>query len=107
MEVIQPYVVTPWEDRVAVTIDQDTEKAIEAANSTQGILIATSSSERGGAVRIGEAIHDTLSSALNGELAIYSVTLGIRTEQNGFWFCGIPLVSAFLWCQHFSGTPNS
>lgn len=25
MEVIQPYVVTPWEDRVAVTTDQDTE----------------------------------------------------------------------------------
>jgi hypothetical protein len=48
MEAIQPYVVTPWEDRVAVAIDQDTEKAIEAANSTQGILIATTSSERGG-----------------------------------------------------------
>ena len=97
MEVIQPCVVTPC---------QDTEKGIEAAISTQGILIATSSSERGGTIRIGGAIHDTLSRALNGELAIYSVTFGIRTEQNGFWFYGIPLVWAFLWCQHFSGTPS-
>jgi len=60
MEVIQPYVVTPWEDRLPATIDPDREKAIEVANSTQGILIATSSSERRGMVGMGGAIHDTL-----------------------------------------------
>jgi hypothetical protein len=68
MEAIQPYIVMPWEDRIAVTINRDTEKAIEAANATQGILIATSSSERGGVIGIGGAIHDTFSSEPNNGL---------------------------------------
>jgi hypothetical protein len=84
MEVIQPYVVTPWEDRLPATIDPDREKAIEVANSTQGILIATSSSERRGMVGMGGAIHDTLGNTPNREPVIYSVTLGTRAEQNPY-----------------------
>ena len=84
MEVIQPYVVTPWEDRLPTTIDPDRDRAIEAANSTQGILIATSSSERRGVVGMGGAIRDTLSNMLNREPVIYSVTVGTRAEQNPY-----------------------
>lgn len=84
MEVIQPYVVTPWEDRLPAAIDSDRKKAIEVANPTEGILIATSSSERRGMVGMGGAIHDTLGNTPNGELVIYSVTLGTRAEQNPY-----------------------
>jgi hypothetical protein len=82
MEVIQPYVVTPWEDRLSATINPDKEKAVKAANSTHGVRIATSSSERRGLVGIGGAIHDTLGIIPNGEPVIYSSTLGTRAEQN-------------------------
>jgi ribonuclease HI len=84
MEVIQPYVVTPWEDRLSATIEPDKEKAVEAANLTHGIRIATSSSERRAIVGMGGAIHDTLSNMRNGEPITYSVTLGTRTEQNPY-----------------------
>jgi hypothetical protein len=84
MEVIQTYVVPPWEDRLSVTVDPDREKAIEATNSTQGILIATSSSERRGMVGMGGAIHDTLGNTPNREPVMYSVTLGTRAEQNPY-----------------------
>jgi hypothetical protein len=42
MEVIQPYVVTPWEKRIPAKIDHETGMAIETANAIQGIRIATS-----------------------------------------------------------------
>jgi hypothetical protein len=60
MEVIQPYVTAPWEERLPATIDPGTEEAIDAANSICGIRIATSSSARKGRVGMGGAIHDTL-----------------------------------------------
>jgi ribonuclease HI len=84
MEIIQPYVVTPWEDRLSTTIELDKEKAVEIANLTHGIQIATSSSERRGIVGMGGAIYDTLSNMQNGEPITYSVTLGTRTEQNPY-----------------------
>jgi ribonuclease HI len=82
METIQPYVITPWEDRVSATIDLERERAIGAANSTQDIRIATSSSGRNDMVGIGGAIE--VDSMPNSEPVTYSVTLGIRTEQNPY-----------------------
>src|SRR2546429_1924682 len=84
MEVIQPYVITPWEHRVQGTIVSDRTQATEAASSTQGIVIATSSSERSGMVGMGGAIRDTLNHRLNGKPTTYSITLGERTEQNPY-----------------------
>jgi hypothetical protein len=60
MEVIQPFAVTPWEERVRTAIEPERKKATEAANSTQGILVATSSSEKNGMIGMGGAVHDTL-----------------------------------------------
>ena len=82
MEVIQPYVVPPWEDRLPVSINSDKNRATEAANSTQGIQIATSSSGRRGMVGMGGVVHDTLSNTPNREAITYSITLGPKAEQH-------------------------
>jgi hypothetical protein len=84
MEVIQPYVITPWEERLSVTISPKIGKAVEVANITGGIRIATSSSERKGVVGMGGAVHDTLGIRTSREPTTYSVTLGARTEQNPY-----------------------
>ena len=84
MEIIQPYVVTPWEDRIPATIGRDVENAMGVANSTHGIRIATSSSERRGMVGMGGVIHDTIGNMPSGEPITYSITIGTRTEQNPY-----------------------
>jgi hypothetical protein len=85
MEVIEPYVIAPWEERLTVTIDLGTEvAAVRVANTTPGIRIATSSSARKGMVGMGGAIHDTLGIVTGREPITYSVTLGARTEQNPY-----------------------
>jgi len=84
MEVIQPYVIAPWEERLPATIHLGTEEAINAANTIRGIRIATSSSARKDIVGMGGAIHDTLSIVAGREPITYSVTLGARTEQNPY-----------------------
>jgi ribonuclease HI len=82
MGIIRPYVITPWEERLVAKIDP--EKAIETANATQGICIATSSSGRKGMVGMGGAIYDTLGIVTRREPITYAVTLGARTEQNPY-----------------------
>ena len=84
METIQPYVVAPWEKRIPVKIDHETEMALETAKAIQGIRIATSSSERNGVVGMGGVIYDTLSSRTNEEPITYAITLGTRMEQNPY-----------------------
>jgi hypothetical protein len=82
MEIIRPYVITPWEERLITRIDP--EKAIETAKATQGVYIATSSSGRKGIVGIGGAIYNTLSLVTRKEPIMYIVTSGVRTEQNPY-----------------------
>jgi hypothetical protein len=82
MEIIRPYVITPWEERLVAKIDP--EKAIDTAKATQGVCIATSSSGRKGIVGIGGAIYDTLGIVTRREPIMYAVTLGARTEQNPY-----------------------
>ena len=84
MEVIQPYAIAPWEERLPATIDLGAEEAINVANSVRGIRIVTSSSARRGVVGMGGAIHDTLGIVTGREPITYSVTLGARTEQNPY-----------------------
>jgi hypothetical protein len=84
MEVIQPYVVAPWEDRLPTTIEPDREKAIEAANSAVGIQIATNSSVRKGIIGMGGAIQDTSGNIPDRGPVTYSITVGTRTEQNPY-----------------------
>jgi hypothetical protein len=84
MEVIQPYVIAPWEERILATIDLGTEETTNIANTICGIRIATSSSTRKSIVGMGGTIHDTLGIVTGREPIAYSVTLGARTEQNPY-----------------------
>jgi hypothetical protein len=84
MEVIQPHMIAPWEERLPATISPGIEETINIANTICGIRITTSSSARKGIVRIGGAIHDTLGIVTGREPTIYSVTLGVRTEQDPY-----------------------
>jgi hypothetical protein len=78
------YVIAPWEDRLPATIEPDIKKAVETANSTPGIRIATSASVRKGTVGMGGAIHDTSGNTPGREPVTYSITVGTRTEQNPY-----------------------
>jgi hypothetical protein len=82
MEIIQPFLIAPWEARLGASIDS--EKAVVTANATYGIRLATSSSERRGMVGMGGAIHDTLGIVTRGDPITYAVTLGAGTEQNPY-----------------------
>jgi hypothetical protein len=82
MEIIRPYVITPWEERLVTRIDP--EKAIETAKATQEVCVATSSSGRKGMVGMGGAIYDTLGIVTRREPITYAVTLGARTKQNPY-----------------------
>jgi hypothetical protein len=53
MEVIRPYMVAPWEERLPVIMNLGTEATTNSANTICGIQIATSSSARKGIVRMG------------------------------------------------------
>lgn len=84
IEIIEPYAIRPWEDQLVATIDSDKDKAVESANSTEGIRIAASSSERRGLVGMGAVILDSPGMASNSEPVTYSITLGMRTETNPY-----------------------
>ena len=75
MEVIEPYVIAPWEERLSAKIDRGTEVvAVRVANTTRGIRIATSSSTKKGIVGMGGAIHDALSIVPGIQPIAYSIT---------------------------------
>lgn len=84
MELIQPYPVPPWEDRIKMICETDKEKATETARKVRGIVIATSTSGRNGIVGMGGAVHDTWINGPDETVASYSVTVGNRTEQNPY-----------------------
>lgn len=62
-------------------IDPDSEKAVETANCTSSICIATSSSKRRGMGGIGGAIHKSYGRMPSGRLVTFAVTLGPRLEE--------------------------
>ena len=81
---IQEYAISPWEPRIPASIDADCKKAVETANHTRGIRIATDSSLRKGMVGMGGAIHDRCCRIPRGPPVTFSVTLGPRSEQNPY-----------------------
>jgi hypothetical protein len=81
IEIIHAYPIPPWRKRLTIYIQTDRDEATVAAKTIQGTIIATSCSEKGNALGIGGAIHDTHSS---NDPVIYSRTLGSREEQNPY-----------------------
>ena len=83
MEVIHEYALAPWSDRIQVVGEPDQVEVV-TPNEVEGIVIATSSSQRGGVVGMGGVVHDSTRNSPGEVLASYSVTLGPRDEQNPY-----------------------
>ncbi|KAL6399565.1 hypothetical protein AUP68_18115 [Ilyonectria robusta] len=82
METIQAFALPPWYRRLPIGYDLDRDMATEAANRMEGILVATSASEKAGRVGMGGIVRDTLSNRLGEVVARYSITIGSRDDQN-------------------------
>ncbi|RFU26440.1 hypothetical protein B7463_g9880, partial [Scytalidium lignicola] len=82
METIQPYIVTPWESRIASITDPEEAKAIIKHSS--GVVIVTSSSVKNEIVGMGSITYTTNQHTLNQEPTSLLVTLGLLTEQNPY-----------------------
>jgi ribonuclease HI len=77
--------VSPWRKRIDL-VKKDYQEAAQTAKNAQGIVIATSSSEKNGMVGTGGAICDTTTtgSLETAPIANYSVTLGPRNKTNPY-----------------------
>ncbi|KJZ69076.1 hypothetical protein HIM_11526 [Hirsutella minnesotensis 3608] len=87
MEVVHEYGLPPRTSRMPVVVEDDLAKAVKAANDVKGIIIATSSSQKGGMVGMGGIVCDGGCNRPGEVLASYSVALGlqmsrIRTQRN-------------------------
>jgi ribonuclease HI len=104
LETILPFLVPPWEKRMAVIVKPDQEEAGQLARDTQGIVVATCSSERKGIVGLGGAICDTTTIQPQDEttIATYTTTLGPRHRVN-IYFAELVAVATAL--QNISALP--
>ncbi|KAJ3453811.1 hypothetical protein MRS44_018443 [Fusarium solani] len=84
MEIIQEYALPPWRNRILVSCDPNRERTAEAPKRADGIVIATSSSQRGGMVGMGGVVRDTAINNADEVVASYSITLGSREELNPY-----------------------
>ncbi|KAM4062455.1 hypothetical protein HRG_013633 [Hirsutella rhossiliensis] len=78
MEIIHEYSLAPRNDRVVGERDQT---QVVKPNDVEDIVVATPSSQS--VVGMGGVVHDTSLNSTS-ELASYSVTLGLRDEQNRY-----------------------
>lgn len=83
MEVIHEYTLPPWSDRIPVMGELDQVERVKPSD-IEGILIATSCSQKGDVVGMGGVVHDTTLNSAGEVLASYSVTLGSGEEQNPY-----------------------
>lgn len=84
VESIEPYSIQPWAPRLQAETSSDEKSKQPLIDSLQGILVATSASDRNGKVGAGGAIRDTESSTATGCYITYSKMLGPRKEQNPY-----------------------
>jgi ribonuclease HI len=96
LEVIEPYVLTPWEPRLRTSRYTDKTRMLVTTSQTKGFCITTSSSLRNGLVGVGGTIEDTSCSWYNGERMTFSITLGPRTEHNPYT-ANLTAISEALW----------
>ncbi|KAJ3454575.1 hypothetical protein MRS44_013175 [Fusarium solani] len=68
--------------RLPVGYDLDGDMATEIASRMEGILVATSASERAGRVGMRGIVRDTLGSRPGEAVARYSITIGSGDDQN-------------------------
>ncbi|KAM6514322.1 hypothetical protein FALCPG4_18909 [Fusarium falciforme] len=82
METIQAYTLPPWHDRLPIGYDLDRDMATETASRMEGILVATSASEKAGRVGMGGIVRDTPGNRPGQVVARYSIMIGSRDDQN-------------------------
>jgi hypothetical protein len=82
MEITQAYTLPPWHSRLPIGYDLDRDMATETANTMEGILAATSASEKAGRVGMGGIVRDTLSNRPGDVVARFSIMIGSRDDQN-------------------------
>ena len=93
IETIQAFAVPPWEKRIDIIVKLDHQEAAQTANDAQGIVVATSSSEKNGIVGIGGAIYNTTTTG--SSIATFSRTLGLRSNFNSY-FAELTAISTAL-----------
>jgi ribonuclease HI len=81
IETVNPFVLTPWEERVDTTVDETATAQMETG---WAVRIAVSSSARNGMVGMGGVVRIPLSMCGGPRDETFTMTLGSRTEQNPF-----------------------
>lgn len=81
LETINPFTLAPWEERVQTDLSKTLKRQIKGRGSMQ---IAISSSARNKIVDFSGAIQKQPPQYIKPKLKTFSVTLGIRSEQNPY-----------------------
>jgi ribonuclease HI len=84
IETVHEYALPPWTIRIRGRVDTDPERAVEAANQVEGVVVATACSQRNDLVGIGGVVRDTTRNESGEVVATYHATIGSRQEQNRF-----------------------
>jgi hypothetical protein len=96
LEHIKPYALEPWVPRLQASIDVDIARALGRARQAGGIRVTTSASARNETVGYGGVIQDTNRILNNGECTTYSITHGLRSEQNPYTASLVAILEGLL-----------
>ncbi|KAM4067345.1 endonuclease-reverse transcriptase domain-containing protein [Hirsutella rhossiliensis] len=96
LEVIHEFALAPWIDRLHVAQECDQVELVKP-DELDGIVIATSSSQRKGLVGMGGVVRDASHNSPGEALASYSATVGPSDEQNAYT-AGLAAIAMTLQC---------